>query len=698
MRSKRDKIIGIIITVAVALIILLNITLSVVLLLDGGRDTDDSASITPSEETDNGDSDDSTENGAVNTANKGKITSAEITDFNNIIFTLSTLTDNASAPSVEVLIDGVKAEISEVSAVDTNTKSGAVKLTEKINPSATYELFVEGYGSKIAIPTSIFDTDYFNENYIYTADGLGTRTSDGVTTFKLWSPCAKEITLNLFSTTDNEANSSVKMSKTAGGVWYYEGICPVGTQYTYTVKTAYGTSEIADPYAKALTADKKRSIVIDTTALTPDKWGEKLDTGIDSYREAIICEIDIGAFSGSLSDSEYKGKYLALTERGLVNEHGEAVGTDYLIDLGISHVLIGQSYRNIPSVSYATSPISVATEFQGMVSALHSLGIGVIVTVDYSELPLDEAVPYYTNSTARYMNEKFILDNIKAWLNEYNVDGLRIKNMDTLPLELAEKIEKTAHLINPNAIVIGEYGSENGTPYEEIGKIEATNGAIGAVAILSNALHGALTGNGGYLGENPKNHTDALRLAILGSLSDEYNPIAVNQLSTIESALWKELSESDGSRYRLALTLLMSSHTAIKLTLGEEFFSDATNIDWSKINPSSDTYDTVEFYRDLLKLRKGSTVFTDNESEITCTKSIDGALTVKIRGKNGFSAMIVANPTSNTKVTDLEGEWYQISDGLSFLVGDESKKSVTIDSWCAVILVNKNFRDALSGF
>ena len=88
-----------------------------------------------------------------------------------------------------------------------------------------------------------------------------------------------------------------------------------------------------DPYAKAAGANGDRSMVVDLSLTNPEGWGEAFRTGIDSYSDATIWEIHVRDFSNKIASSQYKGKYLAFTETGLVNEHGQSVGVDYLKEL-----------------------------------------------------------------------------------------------------------------------------------------------------------------------------------------------------------------------------------------------------------------------------------------------------------------------------------------------------------------------------
>ena len=90
-------------------------------------------------------------------------------------------------------------------------------------------------------------------------------------------------------------------------------------------------------------------MVVDLSLTNPEGWENAgLSTTISSYSQAIIWEVHVRDFSYKIADSNYKGKYLAFTETGLVNEHGQPIGVDYLKELGITHVHL------LPVYDYAT--------------------------------------------------------------------------------------------------------------------------------------------------------------------------------------------------------------------------------------------------------------------------------------------------------------------------------------------------------
>ena len=383
-----------------------------------------------------------------------KFSLAEISDFRKIKYKLT--------PSTSITKDQVKVFEGENEVeIEKLASGGVIELKEDIDLSKTYRVEIEGFGSKNAIPISIFDSKTFIDNYTYDGDDLGAVISGETTTFKVWAPTASKVVLNLFATGhEGVAYKSVDMTKGDKGVWYHTESCGHGTYYTYTVTTSVGTQEAVDPYAKAAGANGNRGMVVDLALTNPEGWNKDFSTGIDSYSDAIVWEVHVRDFSNKIEDSEYKGKYLAFTERGLVNENGKPIGVDYLVELGITHVHLLPVYDyatvdetnpdsefnwgydpknyNVPEGSYSTDPYDGAVrikEYKEMVKALHEAGIGVVMDVVYNHTydansSFQRIVPYYYyrytntgvntsasgcgNDTAseRYMYGKFMVDSV----------------------------------------------------------------------------------------------------------------------------------------------------------------------------------------------------------------------------------------------------------------------------------------------
>ena len=476
---------------------------------------------------------------------------AAMIDFNTIKYTVSPAVKITSLDQIKVYDGDRQIPITNLSSLNNGVVSGKITVDEKLDLSKTYEVEIEGYGTKTVVPTLIFDSKEFIENYTYDGDDLGAVISGDTTTFKVWAPTASKVVLNLFSSGhEGSAYKAVEMVRGERGVWSATEACGHGTYYTYSVTTSVGTQEATDPYAKSAGCNGNRSMVIDLTLTHPENWDAAYTAGTDSYTEAVIWEVHVRDFSNKIASSQYKGKYLAFTERGLTNSAGAAVGVDYLLNLGVTHVHLLPVYDyatvdeanpdsgfnwgydpknyNVPEGSYSTNPYDGAVrvnEYKQMVQALHNVGIGVVMDVVYNHTysansAFNRIVPYYyyrytsdgQNSSAsgcgndtaseRYMYRKFMVDSVTYWAKEYKLDGFRFDLMGLHDLETMRLIEQAVHAINPDALIYGEGWTMGSTidgsaqaNQSNIGKIEATNGAAGSISVFNDAIRDGLKGS-----------------------------------------------------------------------------------------------------------------------------------------------------------------------------------------------------------
>ena len=466
-------------------------------------------------------------------------------------------------------------EVKGISDMWLNGTSGVIELAEELDISEEYRVCIEGYGERTAIPTEIFDSESFIANYTYEGDDLGATimTVDGktVTQFKVWAPTASSVVLNLFHAGDGgEAFESLPMERQDKGVWCLTNPCGHGTYYTYSATTAAGTQEAVDPYARTTGVNGNRGMVIDLDSTDPYGFDSDTYIGLKSYQDAVIWEVHVRDFSNMIGDSQYKGKYLAFTETGLRNSSGIPVGTDYLKELGITHVHLQPVYDfatvdesrldvpqfnwgydpknyNVPEGSFSTDPYDGevrVNEFKQMVQALHNAGLAVVMDVVYNHTydinsNLNKIVPYYYyryttsgtpsngsgcgNETAseRVMFRKYMVESVKYWMTEYHVDGFRFDLMAIHDIETMAQIEKAVHEINPGAIIYGEgwsggsvaIPSSDQATQSNISRISASEGAAGSISVFNDSIRDGLKGSvfslitRGYINGSPSTET-----------------------------------------------------------------------------------------------------------------------------------------------------------------------------------------------
>ena len=710
-----------------------------------------------------------------------KFTLAGMKDFHNIQYNITPKTKITKYSQVKVYDGDKELTVLSISNMGKEATSGIIEIEETLDISKSYRVEIEGYGEKAVVPTAVFDSQYFIDNFTYDGDDLGATIHGDKTTFKVWAPTASRVVLNLFSAGNGgSAYESVDMNKGERGVWSYTAKCGHGTYYTYTVTTSVGTQEAVDPYAKAAGLNGNRGMVVDLSRTNPDGWGTDFSTGIDSYSDAIIWEVHVRDFSNKIASSQYKGKYLAFTERGLVNEHGESVGVDYLVKLGITHVHLLPVYDyatvdeanpdsqfnwgydpknyNVPEGSYSTDPYNGEVrikEYKEMVKALHAAGIGVVMDVVYNHTydansSFNKIVPYYyyrytatgANSSAsgcgndtaseRYMYGKFMVDSVRYWAEEYDLDGFRFDLMGLHDLATMQEVENAVHAINPEAIIYGEgwtMGSTiDGSPManqSQISKIKPLEGAIGGIAVFNDVIRDGLKGSvftatsTGYISGNGANSLASVIFGIKGGIGTGMswtvsNSMVVNYMSAHDNnTLWDKLELSNGANTveerlamnRLGATLLMISKGTVFFQAGEEMLrtkggdensyksSDAVNnINWSVLKSGNAEYEMMRYYQELIRVRKAYDIFSSTATAVYVNTLTEGKAAFTLDDHMGGKALIISNPTSEAMTYTLTGSWHMVINGVGVIEGDPiaCQGTITIPARSAIVLVNDN--------
>ena len=454
---------------------------------------------------------------------------------------------------VRVRTEGKAVAVESVSSLNNKVNNGVITLREPLDLTRIYTVEIEGYGEVAAVPTGLFDSQEFIDQYTYDGEDLGATIRGDSTLFKVWAPTAAKVTLNLYAAGDGgDAFETLEMTRGEKGVWAAEAGCGHGTYYTYTVQTAAGDQEAVDPYAKAVGMNGERGMVVDLRKTDPEGFREEAyDSGLKRYGDAIIWEVHVRDFSNRLASSAWPGKYLAFTETGLTNASGYPAGVDYLKQLGVTHVHLQPVYDyatvdessdaaqfnwgydpknyNAPEGSYSTDPYHGEVrvrEFKQMVQSLHENGIGIVMDVVYNhtyslDSNLNRIVPYYYyrfnfdgsaangsgcgNETAseRIMCRKYIVDSVRYWAEEYKLDGFRFDLMALHDLETMQAVEAAVHAVNPKALIYGEGWTGGTTPLRDVLKanqsnihaITTTGEAIGGIAVFNDAIRDGLKGS-----------------------------------------------------------------------------------------------------------------------------------------------------------------------------------------------------------
>lgn len=348
--------------------------------------------------------------------------------------------------------------------------------------------------------------DYMDFNYdnypIYEGCDLGALYSSTCTRFRIWAPTAEMIYLCIYN---NDDIQQYEMRKSINGTWYTEVQGNLKSLfYTYKILRNGKLANTVDPYAKSLTPNGTKGVIIDLDDTNPDGWESDFKPPFKNPTDAIIYEMHVRDFSISHdSGIKNKGKYLAFAEKGTKGPEGVKTGLDHLVELGITHIHLlpiqdfasvdelkggynwgyDPYHYNVPEGSYSTNPanpVSRIKEVKEMVLSLHRAGIRVIMDVVYNHtyttgssiFDIIEPGYFYRhnpdgscsngsgcgNETAseRPMMRKFMLDSLKYWVQEYHIDGFRFDLMALHDIETMKEIEKMLHNIDKTILIYGE--------------------------------------------------------------------------------------------------------------------------------------------------------------------------------------------------------------------------------------------------
>ena len=349
----------------------------------------------------------------------------------------------------------------------------------------------------------IVRTELFDDIYYYEQSDLGSSYRRDRTKFKLWTPVAKYIKLEL---TDKQGNVEIHdMEYDNQGVWYlrlrgdYEGF-----KYRYISYVNGKEHTLTDPYAISSSANAEYSYVVDPNKFYKMQHQRPKFSGVPN--DAVVYEAHIRDFTiGETINSSYPGKYKGFSEEGRTTKEGNKAGIDYLSELGITHVQLLPIYDfggvdelnpdklynwgynpeqyNVPEGWYASDPndpYARINELKEMIDTIHKHNLRVVMDVVYNHIydvktyPFEKIIPGYgyrfdstghlTNSsgcdsdlaTERKMVRKFIIDSVMFWAKEYKIDGFRFDLMGLIDIKTMNTLRQKLDRFRKDIIVYGE--------------------------------------------------------------------------------------------------------------------------------------------------------------------------------------------------------------------------------------------------
>ena len=311
---------------------------------------------------------------------------------------------------------------------------------------------------------------------------LGLNLLDGGGVFNLWSENATEVKLLLLNPEDTSVvDHEIALEPGDGGIWSgADDRLKSGVNYVLRANGPTGPRHafdpernLLDPYAKALVRESPRNY--HCVAVNDEFDWQGVSKPGTALSESIIYEAHLRGLTriNAAIPEEIRGSYAAL---------GHPATIEYLTKLGITaiellpiHAFISEprlvnlgliNYWGYNSISYfaphmrysspgarASSPVAILNELKTSIRELHKAGIEVILDVvynhtaegggkglTYSYRGLDNSSYYRQDDEGNYhdttgcgnslnfgnpMVQQLMLDSLRYWLTEMQVDGFR---------------------------------------------------------------------------------------------------------------------------------------------------------------------------------------------------------------------------------------------------------------------------------
>lgn len=643
----------------------------------------------------------------------------------------------------------------------------------------------------------VSDFESFDRENTYYGNDLGAVIDGDVTRFKVWSPCSYCVYINLYA--DGEGNTLIEtlpMRRIENGVWYIEFHRSLdGCFYTYTFEYDMHKYEATDVYAKACGINGNRAAVVDLKTTDPEGWALHKRPVCKNATDAVIYEAHVRDFSidpSSGVSQEHRGKFLAFCEKDTACGKSKTC-LSHLKELGVTHVQLlpvfdfftvdeahpeknqynwGYDPKNFncPEGSYSTDPYDPKCrirELKSLIMALHKAGIGVVMDVVYNhtyqteESPFQTAMPFYYhrtkfgkftngsgcgNETAsdHKMMQKYIVDSVLYWANEYKLDGFRFDLMGLIDIETVNLIRDKLNEIDPTILMYGEgwTGGESALNSTRLA-YKFNSYDFGRVGLFNDNLRDAVKGSTfhsydkGYVSGNFY-ETNVVKRGLVGSVPHyaingnneacwAYEPTqAINYVEAHDNlTLWDKLSicakhdftdEQRRDMDKLSAAIVMFSEGVPFLQLGQDFLRskpklfqngetppnqdeiyewdsynkpDFTNsIKWDKKNENRAVFD---YYRALIRFRLSHPLFrlpykSLVEQCISFPDSGDFNIIIERLSNEDETLLLIINPYTEPRTVHFAGKYNLVFDKNGKRTKDEIDGSFTCEPLCAVVL------------
>jgi 1,4-alpha-glucan branching enzyme len=471
-------------------------------------------------------------------------------------------------------------------------------------------------------------------------EGMGSILYAGGVAFRVWAPHAKGVSvIGSFNHWDGGAHP---MQPEDQGRWYtkVEG-AKIGDHYKYQLFTEAGILKRIDPYAREVTNSVGDAIIHD-----PNFDWEDSNFCLEPWNQLVIYELHVGTFNDD--DPGRPGQFISITAR---LEHLKQLGVNAIQIMPVGQFAGMRSWGYNPSQLFAVdSDYGGSIGLKRFINQAHQAGIGVILDVVYNHLgpsdldlwqfdgwsennrggiyfynddravtPWGETRPDYGRGEVR----QFILDNVRLWLNEYHIDGLRfdstlyIRNVGEpgsrdLPdgWSMLQAINETVARHHSRHITIAEDLQSNPWITKDVGAGGAGFGCQWDPHFVRPIREAVITS------QDQQRSLSSIRDAILYRYNDDaFDRVIYSEshddVANGQARIPQEVNPSDPTgwyaqkRSTMAAVMVFTAPGIPMLFQGQEFlegawFRDTVPVDWHQRDQFRGI---VRLYRDLIRLR-----------------------------------------------------------------------------------------------
>lgn len=557
-----------------------------------------------------------------------------------------------------------------------NEKKYTLSVSETIQLNRDYNIYDDNKEASYLRIGAVVRTEMFEMLYNYNRNDLGFQYTKEGTTFKIWSPVAKEVEIEIIG--ENGLMTFYELKYQTRGVWsiYIKGDLDK-YRYRYRVRINESFKSTNDPYGISANGNAKFNYVIDKEKTYKFKYDKPEFSG--NPTEAVIYEVNVRDLTiDESSGAINKGCYLGLTENSKTPK-GNQTGLTYIAALGITHIqlmpvfdfggvddldknkLYNWGYNpvefNVPSgwlSENPNDPYSRINELKMLIDEAHKRGLRVIMDVVYNHVyemdkfPFENLVPGYAfrfdekgiktevsgchNDIAseKKMVRNFILNSVRYWMTEYNLDGFRFDLMGLLDVETMNQVMSEVQMIDPAALVYGEGWNMPSNLPDDLKSNMSNYNKMPGIGFFNDAFRDVMKGSNwgnqkGYAMGGRYNTYDIVSL-ITGSCVDNYkfntpsqsiNYVECHDNFTFFDKMNNALDCSyEEKKYyeRLATSIVLLSQGVPFLHAGQEFFrnkkgvensynagDDVNKVDWNLLD---ENWESVCMVRDLIGIRK----------------------------------------------------------------------------------------------